>query len=153
MLEYAVRPFGPPNAQGKTLLPATPANTRQRATLTWGASSTLPPPQYTNVKFACCTENNKELDRTGETVRITGNDGESFVDVFRANKLHLNKKSHAACDGGLGQGDVAPSMSFAPSLSFAASSFSSSAGNNDQNCDVTLVLNNNTTQIPAGPIG
>jgi hypothetical protein len=93
MLEYIVRPFQAPNAHGTIVIPSTPKESTETAILTWGGESTLPDVQYTEVGFN--TKKNREdfteLNRDAETVRITGNDPENWIDVARSKKLYLDK--------------------------------------------------------------
>src|ERR1041384_8860723 len=137
MLEYAVRPFGPPDALGTTRIPSTPRSTRQRATLTWGAQSTLPPPVFTSVDTACCSEGNQETSRTGETVRINGDDGERFIDVFRANTLTLDNTAANNC------GINGNSQTIAAEFD-QGNAFTTTTGPTEK-CKVVWKLNNNTT--------
>jgi hypothetical protein len=107
MLEYAVRPYQTPNSQGKIIIPSTPGSTTQRATITWGAkNSSIPKAGGFNVQ--CCSEHLDELERQGETVRITDPNPDStdasYIDVFRSNQLKLNKKANNnPCDSPLDQ--------------------------------------------------
>jgi hypothetical protein len=95
MLEYIVRPFQAPNAHGTIVIPSTPKESPEKAILTWGGESTLPEAEFTDVgfKFASCKEDNVELNRDAERVRITGNDPENYIDVLRSKKLYLKKTS------------------------------------------------------------
>lgn len=142
MLEYAVRPFGPPDAQGTTRIPATPRSTRERATLTWGGQSTLPQPVFTSVDTACCAEGNKETSRTGETVRINGDDGESFIDVFRANTVNLDKTGVKTC--GINGDSQTISAEFDQGDAFTTTTGPA------EKCKVVWKLNNNTAAAGGG---
>jgi hypothetical protein len=144
MLEYAVRPFQTPNAQGRIIIPSTPQGVIERAILKWGAQSTLPPPVYAGINVKCCQQKTNELSREGETVRINGSDGESYIDVFRANKLKLNRKTSGSCSGvddpfGLGV-DV---MSQEIEATFDDFNAQVTEGLPDD-CDDEMTLNNNT---------
>lgn len=107
MLEYAIRPFTSPNAQGRIIIPATPGSTTQRARITWGAKSTnVPTPEVSNdFQVICCSEQLHELERTVEIVRIEGpppDDGPSYVDVARSNTVKLRKQmKNNQCDSPL----------------------------------------------------
>jgi len=148
-LEYVVRPFGAPNAQGQTLIPSINKNATERATLIWGAESTLPPPKYGGVSLKCCQQKTNELSREGETVRINGSDGESWIDVFRANKLKVNHKNdqqsclEAPWETSMGVEQAFDNFSAAVD---AAAPFGST--NPQDDCDDEWTLNNNT-----GPAG
>jgi len=145
MLEYAVRPFATPNSFGKIIIPSTPSAGNQRATITWGSKSTnVPTPEQTSLTVICCTEELTEFDRQGEVLRTTGNDGESYIDWFRANRLKLHKPKNNPCDSPLDQalgqefglddsGDVTINMGFAGTVT------------EEQKCGAIWHLNNNTT--------
>jgi hypothetical protein len=101
-LEYLVRPYQSPVPHGSIIIPATPTGSHQRATITWGAKATMPTPTDaggTNV--VCYDERSDEMSRTSETQRITGQDGESYVDVDRAKTVKLQKNEKKNCDNGL----------------------------------------------------
>ena len=142
-LEYVVRPYQTPNAQGQIIIPSTPRGAAQRATIKWGAQSTLPQPVFAGVTMKCCDQKSKELSRTGETVRIHGSDGESYIDVFRANKLKLNHKTQT-------QGCDDPGWETSHAVQGVLTDFSSAVDAlssiwND--CDDELQLNNNTAAV------
>jgi hypothetical protein len=155
MLEYAVRPYQTPNSQGKIIIPSTPGSTTQRATITWGAQSTIPPANK-GFNVVCCSEQLNELERQGETVRIQSQQADddtspSYVDVFRSNKLKLNKKSNDShpCDSPLDQylgaefglddtGDATIDLGWAGTPDADTSQ-----------CGVTWALNNNTAAAGA----
>jgi len=144
MLEYVVRPYQSPNAQGRIIIPSTPSRTAERAVLKWGAQSTLPQPNITGVTLPCCQEQSDEKDRQGETVRIFGNDPENYVDVFRANKLSLKKQTKQECtESALGSDSFV--NDFADLYPDFRADFQSSIF--DQQCDQTWNLNNNTTGV------
>jgi len=107
-LEYVIRPYQSPNPFGTTFIPSTPTQA-ERATLTWGASAqgTMPPavakPTPMTYQFQCCNENLDEQSRETNRIRITGNDGESYVDVDRPTVMRLKKKQLNNCAGPLEQ--------------------------------------------------
>jgi hypothetical protein len=101
-LEYVVRPYATPNAHGAIIIPSTPRDSRQRATLTWGKPTTMPPVENTGVNFdvLCCKDDLTELSRESDKKRIFQNGDESsenWVDVERPNMLKLNKKEKNTC--------------------------------------------------------
>lgn len=103
-LEQIIRPYQSPDAHGTIVIPSTPTGTSERATLTWGAKATMPPVNAgENFSVQCCNENLTEKGRTNQQVRITGPDGESYVDVQRPSQVTLNKKEKNDCDGGWSQ--------------------------------------------------
>jgi hypothetical protein len=145
MLEYIVRPFQAPTAHGTIIIPSTvTTESTESAVISWGGEATLPETNFSTltVNFATCKEDSKELRRDTETVRITGNDPENWVDVNRATKLYLEKqeenwKNNPANSG---QTDYAADIgNFAPSEGFSGEGI-----NDAQKCAVTMKLNNNT---------
>jgi len=99
-LEQIIRPYQSPAAHGTIVIPSSPTATGERATLTWGAKATMPPVNAgENFTVQCCDEQLSEKDRTNERKRITGPDGESYVDVDRPLTLKLIKKEKNSCDG------------------------------------------------------
>jgi hypothetical protein len=92
--EYVVRPFGSPDSQNSTIIPATPKGTRERAHLSWGAKGTMPFLRFTGVDFN--TQKRKkeveltEEDRDSDLIRIEQpGKPENYVDVARAKKVKL----------------------------------------------------------------
>jgi hypothetical protein len=142
-IEYAVRPAASPSPHGTTIIATTPGATRERATITWGAQATMPVPSMA-VNTACCKEDLNEASREGEVVRITqpGN-SDNYIDVFRANKVHLDKKDDNTCS----PTSVAGQDSFAPT-DFSVSGFEPSTfeptDSGVKQCKTTWILKNNT---------
>jgi hypothetical protein len=107
-LEYVIRPYQSPNPFGTILIPSTPTQA-DRATLTWGATAqgTMPPaqakPTPMTYQFQCCQEKLNEQSRVNDSVRITGNDGESYVDVDRPRVVKLQKNTAQSCASPLEQ--------------------------------------------------
>src|SRR5215471_13577937 len=107
MLEYAVRPFTSPNAQGKIIIPATPGATNQRARITWGAKSTnIPDPTVSDdFSVVCCSDQLHELEREVEVVSIPIQDPEGaapHVEVARSKTVKLLKQlQNNPCDSPL----------------------------------------------------
>lgn len=98
-LEYVVRPYQSPASHGGIIIPSTPTGSRQKATLTWGASTTLPIPS-TGVNVTCCSEGLKEKDRTSKKIRVFQNDDPSstnYVDVERPETMNLSKTDKNDC--------------------------------------------------------
>jgi hypothetical protein len=101
-IEYFVRPFQSPGSHGATVIPSTPSGTREKAMLTWGASSTMPEivPHGTDFNTQCCGEALKEDSRQSETVRITQRDNPAnYIDVARAVNVKLKKREKNSCGG------------------------------------------------------
>jgi hypothetical protein len=114
-LEYVIRPYQSPTPFGTIIIPASPSFGRERATLTWGATAqgTMPdaipvpaPKKPGTIQFECCNEQLDEQSRNNHTIRIIGNDGESYIDVDRARSLDLKKNTHQHCDSPLEQDSV-----------------------------------------------
>src|SRR4051812_4430711 len=103
MLEYVVRPFQSPGAHGAIIIPSTPSGSRERATITWTAESTLPDAKFTGIAVTSKKEDDVETGRDTETVRNTGNDPENWIDVARANKLYIDKTISDADPNNSGQ--------------------------------------------------
>lgn len=150
MLEYAIRPFQSPGSHGKIIIAKTPGATTARATITWGSKTTNLPAATGGVTVQCCSDSLDEQERTGETVRIFGNDdpgdgsGPSFVDVFRANTVKLNKQSVDNCSWG--PIDQYLTAEYAPFLGLTPDDPAEA----DANCTAKWKLNNNTTAAGAG---
>lgn len=99
-IEYIVRPYQTPNSHGSIRIPATPLGTFQRATLTWGAQGTMPAakaPEQQGIAVNCCSDNVNELSRQSDTIRVTGNDPDNWVDVARARQLKIKTDNKDAC--------------------------------------------------------
>lgn len=136
MLEYIVRPFQAPNAHGTIVIPSTPKESTETAILTWGGESTLPEVQYTEVGFVVrkTREDFDEKKRDAETVRITGNDPENYIDVARSKKLYLDKLTGP---------DLSPADASQTDNATAAPS-GLSTGSSGTKTKATMQLNNNT---------
>lgn len=145
-LEYVIRPYQSPASHGAIIIPATPAATRERATLTWGAKATMPPVQITGggVNVKCCDEGLTEQTRETETVRITQpGRPENYIDVARANKVILKKEEKDKCAG-----DWSQMSHVAQQIDAAFASLASQMDfdvPSDKNCQATWNLKNNTT--------
>jgi hypothetical protein len=108
-LEYVIRPYQTPDVYGRIVIP-TSETRADRATLTWGATSSGTPyvaktkdTTGMTYQFDCCNEGLQEKSRSNHTIRITGSDGESYVDVERPYQMTLKKKTKTQCDGPLDQ--------------------------------------------------
>src|SRR5215831_16602823 len=99
-LEYIVRPFQSPGAQGAQIIPSTPSPSNERATLTWGAKSDVPPVK-TGVGFAgCCQEENTETGRNTQRIVIHDpTNPDAYITVDRATKIQWNKSTNDQCAG------------------------------------------------------
>jgi hypothetical protein len=100
-LEYFVRPFVSPNAHGNVIIPSAPAGSRERATITWGKPTVLPPVQAgVNFQVVCCKDTLSEDKRKTEKVRIyQGGDPSSpnYIDWEPPLSMDLNKKEQNNC--------------------------------------------------------
>lgn len=146
-LEYIVRPWQTPNSHGAIVIPSTPQNTREKATLTWGAKATMPAQNTSGINVVCCSEESTEFKREGETVRIQGNGEDNWIDVFRSNKLHLKKKEKNTCASDWDQfSGVGLEITDALAEFEDALNSGTTAGNNEpKTCGQVWSLNNNTT--------
>jgi hypothetical protein len=143
MLEYVVRPFQSPGAHGAIIIPWTPSGSRERATITWTAESTLPDAKFTGIAVTSKKEDGTETSRDSETVRITGNDPENWIDVSRANKLYIDKTISGADPGNTGQTFSNP---LAERIAPAGVSNTNAASPATEKIKATLKLSNNTAQ-------
>jgi hypothetical protein len=103
-IEYFIRPFQSPGSHGTIIIPSTPKATREKAVLTWGATSTMPEvvPDVTNFNTKCCAEGLKEDSRESDIVRIEQpGKPENYVDVARARNVSLKKREKNSCGGPL----------------------------------------------------
>lgn len=104
--EYFVRPFQTPDVHGRIILPATPQDRAERATITWGASTpgVIPTPRSMGVNVNCCNESSTEQSRAGTDIQITANnDPESYITINRATEVKLKKTENDTCDSPLTQ--------------------------------------------------
>src|SRR4029077_8926412 len=98
-LEYIVRPYQSPNSHGAIIIPSTPTGAREKATLTWGATATMPIPD-TGISVECCSEKLDEQSRTSKKIRVFQNNDPSstnWVDVERPETMKLKKKDKNDC--------------------------------------------------------
>jgi len=58
--EYFVRPFQSPAPHGSGRIPSTPRDTREKATLTWGAKANMPAIVPKSVNVNCCTSSESQ---------------------------------------------------------------------------------------------
>src|SRR6187401_2887730 len=111
--EYFVRPFQTPDAHGRIVIPSAPGGNVQRATLTWGAKTSLDAiadkgisvtGSWPNDEPGCCTEQYQEKERKTTQVKITDStEPENWILVNRATSLSLDKDHRNACGGGADQ--------------------------------------------------
>jgi hypothetical protein len=153
-LEYVVRPFTTPNAHGQIIIPATPRGSRERATLTWGATSaiTIPEPvevegdaEGVNFEVVCCKEQLNELDRESDQERVfqNGDVGSSnWVDVLRPRSVRLKKKEKNSCLGTslIETSDVTQQVNDV--LGMYESAFNSGTTKKPSNCSVSWGFKN-----------
>lgn len=110
-LEYVIRPYQAPTPFGTIIIPSAPSRGTDRASLTWGATTqgTIPVATPAPVaptmtyQFQCCQEKLNEQSRTNDRIRITGNDGESYVDVDRPTSVQLKRNQKQDCATALEQ--------------------------------------------------
>jgi hypothetical protein len=153
--EYFVRPFQSRDSFGRIILPSTPGDSVEKATLTWGSSAsttpgTLPKPTSLGVNIRCCNEELTENTRTGNTLRIHAtNEPESYIDVHRATEVVLRKKEENHCDDWLMNNSyvasgVSQAFSDLSSLIHASDDAFKPSGSSPE-CQQTMKLNPNTT--------
>jgi len=94
--EYIVRPFASPGSLGNVAIPGTPKRTPELARIVWGGQGTMPSTKLVNPDTVVNTRKEEltEQTRDNDRIRITGNDGESYVDVDRPHKITLDGKSY-----------------------------------------------------------
>jgi len=112
-LEHLIRPYQSPAPFGTIIIPSRSTHGTERATLTWGASvsgtaltleaETTDSPPGTSYHMECCNEGLTEQSRQVNRIRITGSDGESWVDVERPYQMSLKRRTKTQCDGPLDQ--------------------------------------------------
>lgn len=109
--EYFVRPFQSVDAHGRTIIPAAPEGTVQRATLTWGAKADLQPFKQGSISVSthwpdnysdspCCTEVSEQKgvpDYNQYTITNLGPSGGIISPVSRGSLVEMNKKTKNAC--------------------------------------------------------
>jgi hypothetical protein len=147
-LEYVVRPWQSPNSHGAVVIPSARRSSHEKATLTWGAKATMPKLKTQGINVIVCNEDSTETKRDGETVRITGNDPDNWIDVFRANKLYLNKKDKTSKTADDWDQFSGKGLEFTDTLIPFASHFvdaPTTTTDKPDTCKQTLTLNNNTT--------
>lgn len=72
-LAYFVRSSRSPGSLGRTIIPSTPRNTQEKATLTWGAKATVPSVQAfptSGLNVNCCQENHRETFRESTIISM-----------------------------------------------------------------------------------
>lgn len=143
MLEYIVRPFQAPNPHGTILISAeVTTESEEKAVISWGGEATLPETKFStlSVGFKPCKEDNTETKRDAQTVRITGNDPENWIDVNRATQLYLDKEEQNWKNSPYynSQTDYAA----ADIGNFAPSDFSAQALSGVNTCAVTMKFKN-----------
>src|SRR5215467_9372751 len=100
-LEYIVRPFQSPGAQGALIIPSTPSPTNERATLTWGPKAAVPAVTQ-SVGFAgCCKEEGDESKQQYEPVTVYNENADNggSVSFFRARAFDFDKTTKDECAG------------------------------------------------------
>lgn len=147
-LEYIIRPFQSPLSQGGVIIASSQHGTIERATLTWGAKSAVPPVKPTGVQFAgCCQETSDEDSRDTETHRIyDASEPENWIDVQRTTQLRLNKNTKDDCAGDWDQFSGV-GLEITDALDqFSADIHSGTAApvGDSGACKVAMNLNNNT---------
>jgi hypothetical protein len=137
-LEYAVRPYVAPNAQGAVIIPSTPRGSREKATLKWGASATIPPVETgVNFNVVCCKDNLTEKDRKTEKIRVyQGGDEKSpnYIDYERPLSMNLTKKESNTCGDNWDQISGVAAAVDASLDAFSAEIHSGTAATPDKNC-------------------
>jgi len=110
MLEYVVRPFQSP-WPGSTVVPSTPRDTREKATITWGAKANIGNDTVsgTGVNVNCCYEQYREAHRDYNVTRVTaqGPGGPTAIPepttyvsyIARPTQVILQKDKQKTCGG------------------------------------------------------
>jgi hypothetical protein len=109
MFEYAVRPFESRDVLGRTILPSTPGDSVERATLTWGSSAsttpgTLPKPTSLGVNIKCCQEirTQDNAESSAISVQVQGHHP-ILIPVKRSDVVLAKKQDENHCDDWLMQ--------------------------------------------------
>jgi hypothetical protein len=149
MLEYVIRPFQSTTVLGKTVIPSTPQSPTLKATLTWGAKSTLPRPVPKTTTVTCCREESQETDRDTELVEIADPNNPGFsIWVRRSKVLRLDKKEKNDCAS-----DWDQFSGVGLSIAAALDEFAAAMGPTDDTatarCQQQWSLNNNTAAATA----
>lgn len=112
MLEYIVRPFQ--SRPGGAFIPSTPRDTREKATLTWGAKANIPNDTVggTGLNVNCCYEQYREAHRDNKVVKVSGSylDSRGMVGpigasyemnsyIARSTRVVLQKDKQKTCSG------------------------------------------------------
>jgi hypothetical protein len=110
--EYFVRPFQSNDPHGRIIIPSAPGGLDQRATLTWGAKTTVNPSEQPGKGISvtthwpdadpegCCTEKLTEKSRNTELIKIVDTDEpRNWILVRRATQLSLDKEHKNGCNG------------------------------------------------------
>ena len=103
--EYAVRPFASPDAHGRVHIPSAPGGNIQRATLTWGAKTSLDAigkkgisvtGSWPNDSDAACTEESLQQTQELDPVTVTNEGPNGGTVAFqRARILTLDKEKRS----------------------------------------------------------
>jgi hypothetical protein len=132
MLEYLVRPFQSPAANGAIIIASTPTASKEIAQLTWSAAPIEADKiGYTGFQISCCDEQHTENSRDFSTIRITGNDPENWIDVQRANKLYMDKT-----------GDTSKCQAAAQTASSTDAGSGAGGSTTPGKCQLTVTLKN-----------
>jgi hypothetical protein len=152
-LEYVVRPYQSPDANGAVIIPSTPSGSRQSATLKWGATATIPEITGENFNMVCCKEASTEQDRTSDTVRVFQNGdstSDNWVDLERAKTMDLQKKENNNC--GDNWDDISGvSQQIDNILADFAGFFNKHTGNPSQTCTQTWTFKPQQDQPGSAP--
>jgi hypothetical protein len=152
-LEYVVRPYQSPNANGTIIIPSTPSGSREQATLKWGTQCTIPEVSGENFQVVCCKDQLTELDRNSERIRVYQNGdptSDNWVDLMRAKTMDLKKNEKNSC--GDNWDDISGVAQQIDSiLSGFASYFNQVTGNPDKNCAELWTFKPQASQAGSAP--
>jgi hypothetical protein len=143
-LEYIVRPYQSPQSHGTTVIPSTPSGTRERATLKWGTTATMPTPAA-GVNVECCAETQDEQSRIPIPIRIYQRGdptSDNWVDVERPQKMTMKKKEQNTCNDNWDQVDYVASEINADLNQWAADFAHNDAVQTPTNCGSTWTFKN-----------
>jgi hypothetical protein len=148
-IEYIVRPYQTPNVYGSIIIPSTPSSGRERATIIWGGSGTMPEVKESsdgvNFEVVCCQEQLDELDRTSERKRIFNNNDASsgdWVDVDRPLTMRLKKKEKNHCLPGPHLEETGVQQEISDAISDFADAIHSGTTSGGKNCGASWKFKN-----------
>lgn len=148
--EGFVRPYQAPASLPRTIIPATPSATNERAHLTWGATSDAKiTPARDGINVECCKKTIKQTDHKDsdfEDVSVQapagGPSAGQSVSFQRANKLKFDSKHENEC---IADWDQMSGVAFGTSealAEFEADMGFANDGGTDETCKMEWTLTN-----------